>query len=125
MRTIEDQIPHPAPTQLQQQSKVRAQHNEQPQVNYAVPEDGVLPGGRLKYFLENWKRITTHPWPLSVIEHGYRLQFTKTPQSMGRSRSFWKQEFCINHRHRKEILCPTSLRSKSQPNDVRSSTARR
>ena len=47
--------------------------------NYNVSKDGIIPGGRLSRFLESWKRMTHHPWPISVLQHGYKLQFTKTP----------------------------------------------
>lgn len=38
------------------------------QVSYTIPEDGILPGGRLTHFLKNWKKITSHPWPLQIVE---------------------------------------------------------
>ena len=34
----------------------------------------------MKRFLSNWRKITHHNWPLSVIEKGYQLQFASTPQ---------------------------------------------
>ncbi|KAG1138305.1 hypothetical protein G6F37_010754 [Rhizopus arrhizus] len=33
--------------------------------NYSVPSDGIFPGGRLKQFVQQWKSITNHPWPIS------------------------------------------------------------
>ncbi|KAG1384542.1 hypothetical protein G6F61_000341 [Rhizopus arrhizus] len=47
--------------------------------NYSVPNDGIVPGGRLTRFLESWKQTILHPWPVSVLQHGYKLQFAKTP----------------------------------------------
>ncbi|KAI8874586.1 hypothetical protein K501DRAFT_204398, partial [Backusella circina FSU 941] len=41
--------------------------------------DGILPGGRLFYFLPAWKQIAHSAWPILVIETGYQLQFTKFP----------------------------------------------
>ncbi|CEP07113.1 hypothetical protein, partial, partial [Parasitella parasitica] len=38
-----------------------------------------LPGGRLSHFFNNWKKITTHSWPLSVIRDGYQLQWATKP----------------------------------------------
>lgn len=32
--------------------------------NYNIPQDVILPGGRLQHFYNNWKKITTHNWPL-------------------------------------------------------------
>jgi integrase len=48
-------------------------------INYTIPSDGILPGSRLQHFLPYWKTITNHPWPLSVIQNGYKIQFTKKP----------------------------------------------
>lgn len=31
------------------------------------------PRGRLQHFIHSWRSITTHPWPLSVIQDGYRI----------------------------------------------------
>ncbi|KAG1043950.1 hypothetical protein G6F43_011537 [Rhizopus delemar] len=47
--------------------------------NYTIPSDGILPGSRLQHFLPYWKTITNHPWPLSVIQNGYKIQFSKKP----------------------------------------------
>ena len=40
-------------------------------------------GGRLRFFLENWKQITDDQWVLSVIEEGYKLEFIKNPPQSG------------------------------------------
>lgn len=47
--------------------------------NYSVPTDGILPGGRLRKFIQYWKQATSHPWPLSVIQEGYKIQFIRRP----------------------------------------------
>lgn len=49
-------------------------------INYSIPEDGILPGGRLQRFLHHWKKTTTHKWPISVISQGYQLQFINKPR---------------------------------------------
>ena len=47
--------------------------------------EGVLPpqvtpvGGRLRNFVEGWKRITNDPYILSIVAKGYRLRFTSPP----------------------------------------------
>ena len=43
--------------------------------NCTIPEDGIPPGGRLTYFSDQWKKMTDHQWPLSVIMKGYKIQF--------------------------------------------------
>ena len=40
-------------------------------------------GGRLRFFLENWKKITNDQWVLSVIEEGYKLEFSGHPPQTG------------------------------------------
>ncbi|CAC5402810.1 unnamed protein product [Mytilus coruscus] len=40
-------------------------------------------GGRLKYFLQNWKMITTDQLVLSIIEEGYKLEFLQRPAWTG------------------------------------------
>ena len=35
--------------------------------------------GRLTRFLPFWRQVTSDPWVLSVVEHGYRLEFTSSP----------------------------------------------
>lgn len=60
-------------------SSIQHRQNSTINTHYSVPMDGILPGGRLKHFLKNWTKITNHPWPLSVVENGYRLQFLKNP----------------------------------------------
>ena len=42
-------------------------------------QDKIPVGGRLRFFLENWKKITNDQWVLSVIEKGYKLEFIKKP----------------------------------------------
>lgn len=31
-------------------------------------------GGKIQYFLENWKKITSDPWTLQQVK-GYKLEF--------------------------------------------------
>ncbi|CEP08436.1 hypothetical protein, partial, partial [Parasitella parasitica] len=50
-----------------------------PTINYSIPTDGIQPGGRLQQFIQQWRAITNHPWPLSVIQNGYKIQFAKKP----------------------------------------------
>ena len=40
-------------------------------------------GGRLRFFLENWKKITDDQWVLSLIEEGYKLEFIQKPPQSG------------------------------------------
>ena len=40
-------------------------------------------GGRLRFFLQNWKKITDDQWVLSVIEEGYKLEFIQKPPQTG------------------------------------------
>ncbi|KAG0738623.1 hypothetical protein G6F57_012065 [Rhizopus arrhizus] len=62
-----------------QQQRKTIQTSTNQQKNYSIPEDGILPGGRLIHFANNWKKITSHSWPLSVIQSWYQLQFVKKP----------------------------------------------
>ena len=39
--------------------------------------------GRLRFFLENWKKITDDQWVLSLIEEGYKLEFIQKPPQSG------------------------------------------
>ncbi len=47
--------------------------------NYEIPVDGIAPGGRLQHFINSWRTITAHQWPLSVIQDGYKIQFARRP----------------------------------------------
>ena len=40
-------------------------------------------GGRLTLFLDNWKKITSDQWVLSVIKEGYKLEFLSIPLPTG------------------------------------------
>ena len=40
-------------------------------------------GGRLKFFLENWSKITDDQWVLSIIQEGCKLEFIKKPPQSG------------------------------------------
>jgi hypothetical protein len=44
-----------------------------------IPEDGIPPGGRLQHFISAWKSPTAHRWPISVIEEGYKIQWSSKP----------------------------------------------
>lgn len=47
--------------------------------HYTIPEDGIPSSSHLQKFLHNWKRLTKHRWPLSVISEGYHIQFQTKP----------------------------------------------
>lgn len=57
------------------------------QQSYTIPKDGIAPGGRLTRFIEQWKDITTHQWPLAVVYDGYQIQWQATPMSWSRPNS--------------------------------------
>ena len=40
-------------------------------------------GGRLRFFLENWKKITDDQWVLSIIVEGYKLEASRKPPQSG------------------------------------------
>ena len=40
-------------------------------------------GGRLKYFLSEWKKITNDKWVLSVIKDSLKLEFLSKPPFTG------------------------------------------
>ena len=40
-------------------------------------------GGRLRYFLSEWEKITEVQWVLSLMKHGYKLEFLKIPPETG------------------------------------------
>ena len=41
---------------------------------------GRLVGGRISNFIEEWRKITSDPWVLSVVQEGLRLNFTTPPR---------------------------------------------
>ncbi|KAI9494291.1 hypothetical protein BDB00DRAFT_903867 [Zychaea mexicana] len=49
--------------------------------NTSIPTNhqGDSAQGRLSHFLNQWKKITAHKWPLSIVEEGYRLQWVSPP----------------------------------------------
>ena len=56
--------------------KTRVTNNE----GVLPPQVGLSPvGGRLSNFVEGWKRITNHPYVLSIVAKGYRLRFMSPP----------------------------------------------
>ncbi|KAG0805005.1 hypothetical protein G6F18_012300 [Rhizopus arrhizus] len=66
-------------TSLQQSSKaIDLQHSIQNN-NYSIPSDGIQPGGRLNKFYNNWIKVISHKWPLSVIREGYKIQLNSNP----------------------------------------------
>ncbi|KAG0974168.1 hypothetical protein G6F29_012385 [Rhizopus arrhizus] len=70
-------------TSLQQSSKaIDLQHsiqNNNSNNNYSIPSDGIQPGGRLNKFYNNWIKVISHKWPLSVIREGYKIQLNSNP----------------------------------------------
>ena len=48
-------------------------------VNIGLQSPKIPVGGRLRFFLQNWKKITDDQWVLSVIEEGYKLEFIQKP----------------------------------------------
>lgn len=44
--------------------------------HYMIPIDGIPLGGRFHRFVFYWKASTSHSWPISVIEEGYRNQWS-------------------------------------------------
>ena len=40
-------------------------------------------GGRLKFFIDQWKLITDDKWVLSTIANGYKLEFQNLPPFSG------------------------------------------
>ncbi|KAG1462143.1 hypothetical protein G6F46_009464 [Rhizopus delemar] len=67
--------------QQQQTQQVVQYHNKNFTSNqhYAVPQDGILPGGRLTHFYNYWTQITSHQCPLSIVKEGYKIQFASHP----------------------------------------------
>ncbi|KAG1167611.1 hypothetical protein G6F36_012488 [Rhizopus arrhizus] len=67
--------------QQQQTQQVVQYHNKNSTSNqhYAVPQDGILPGGRLTHFYNYWTQITSHQCPLSIVKEGYKIQFASHP----------------------------------------------
>ena len=54
-------------------SKASTENNSKVQFYQQCPQISV--GGRLRFFMENWGKITDDQWVLSVIEEGYKLEF--------------------------------------------------
>ena len=52
-------------------------------VNIGLQSPKIPVGGRLRFFLQNWKKITDDQWVLSVIEEGYKLEFIQKPPQTG------------------------------------------
>ena len=40
-------------------------------------------GGRLKFFIDQWRKITDNKWVLSTISKGYKLEFQSFPPQTG------------------------------------------
>ena len=52
-------------------------------VQFCQESPEIPEGGRLRFFLDNWKKITNDQWVLSVIEEGYKLEFSGHPPQTG------------------------------------------
>lgn len=40
-------------------------------------------GGRLRFFIRHWEKITNDQWVLSILKNGYKLEFLKIPLFQG------------------------------------------
>ena len=58
-------------------SKTRRENDSKLQFYQQCPQIPVR--GHLRFFLENWEKITDDQWVLSVVEEGYKLEFIKCP----------------------------------------------
>lgn len=38
--------------------------------HYTISTDSIIPGGRLSHFVQQWKQLVNHPWPVPVIQQG-------------------------------------------------------
>ncbi|KAG1256981.1 hypothetical protein G6F68_009526 [Rhizopus microsporus] len=66
--------------------------------HYVIPEDGIPPGGRLQHFISAWKSSTSHKWPISVIEQGYKIQWSSKPIPWA-ARNYQASEMEQKHAH--------------------------
>lgn len=53
-----------------------------------LPEAHIPVGGRLRHFADKWLPITDDQWLLSVVRHGYRLEFIRPPPLSNDPRAF-------------------------------------
>lgn len=51
------------------------------EIKALLPEIPV--GGRLRFFLSHWEKITDDQWVLSVIKEGYKIEFNQIPPKTG------------------------------------------
>ena len=58
-------------------------HRSDSKVQFYQESPEIPVGGRLRFFLDNWKKITNDQWVLSVIEEGYKLEFSCHPPQTG------------------------------------------
>lgn len=60
---------------------------QEPRINDSKIAKGCYPelpvGGRLKFFIDQWKLITDDKWVLSTIAKGYKLEFQNFPPFSG------------------------------------------
>ncbi|KAG1271251.1 hypothetical protein G6F66_013621 [Rhizopus arrhizus] len=84
--------------------------------HYEIPEDGILPGGRLQSFSQYWKSHINHPWPLAVIQEGYKIQWNSTPRSWRyhpmKPKSL-EDRLAVDQAN----ICQTSSQSRRKPKD--------
>ncbi|KAG0745630.1 hypothetical protein G6F57_005410 [Rhizopus arrhizus] len=74
--------------------------------HYAIPQDGILPGGCLTHFYNYWTRITSHQWLLSIVKEEYKIQSASHPTS-------WKLKSSNTNPadHKQTIKLPRNLLS--------------
>ena len=59
------------------------------EIKALLPEIPV--GGRLRFFLSHWEKITDDQWVLSVIKEGYKIEFNQIPPKTGIKRQMYLQ----------------------------------
>ena len=52
-------------------------------VNIGLQSPEIPVGGGLRFFFQNWKKITDDQWVLSVIKASYKLEFIQKPHQRG------------------------------------------
>ncbi|KAG2236264.1 hypothetical protein INT48_008624 [Thamnidium elegans] len=63
--TNQQTIQHRSTSTQQQSTYIQPHPTSSQQTSYSIPQDGILPGGRLQHFLSNWEKMTSQPWPIS------------------------------------------------------------
>ncbi|KAJ1190082.1 hypothetical protein NDU88_006821 [Pleurodeles waltl] len=56
--------------------------------DYMVEQDRVV-RGRLQHFIQAWEESSSDAWVLSVLRHGYMIEFQEVPHSSGVRPSPW------------------------------------